>query len=282
MAQTFEDLEIVIVDDASADATLDLVHAMNDRRIKYLRHDINKGVSCSRNTAITNATGEYIAFLDDDDEWLPEKLRYQLDHMQTVGRKVGAICCGHYEVDSSSKRILTEIRPALRGQIFEALLIQGFFNHTSTMLVRAECFEKVGMFDPAFCYGEDLDMWLRLAREYEFDFVPRPLVRLYFQTSGLTQNYSAIISGAETHLSKYREFFEQHPRVYSDRLHRLGTYYCLIGDLEKGREMFRGAVGKNPRSLKSYLSLALSRVGPEGFKRFFVTKDRVLRWCIRS
>ena len=119
-------------------------------------------------------------------------------------------------------------------------------------------------------------MWLRLAKHYEFDFVAAPLVRLYFQPDGLTRNYLAIISGAEQHLSKYREFFEQHPVVHSKHLHRLGTYYCFAGNLRKGREIFRRAIALNPKFTKSYFSLALTLAGAVGFRGTYEAKDRLL------
>ena len=277
LGQTYEDLEVVVADDASSDGTADLIRSLADRRITYVRHEVNQGVSISRNTAIARARGEYIAFLDDDDEWCPEKLERQMDRMRVVGGRVSALCCGHYEIESSTNRILREIKPWMRGQVYESMLTQGFFNHTSTILVRTACFQTVGLFDPAFRYGEDFDMWLRLARVYEFDFEPGPLVKLYFQPGGLTQNYAAIISGAELHLSKHLDFFERHPRLYSDRLHKLATYYCFLGDVRKGREIFRRAVALDPRFLKSYVGYALSLAGSDGFKQCYIAKDRIVR-----
>src|SRR5262245_46961170 len=77
--QTFQDFEIIVVDDASTDNTSEVIGAFNDERIRYLRHDTNKGGSAARNTGILNSQCDYIAFLDDDDQWLPEKLAKQVD-----------------------------------------------------------------------------------------------------------------------------------------------------------------------------------------------------------
>jgi hypothetical protein len=76
------------------------------------------------------------------------------------------------------------------------------------------------------------------------------------------------------HLVKYREFFDGHPAVHSSRLHRLGTYYCFVGELRKGREMFRKAAARNPTLLKAYLGLALSLTGQGGFRKSYAVKNR--------
>jgi glycosyltransferase involved in cell wall biosynthesis len=275
IGQTFQDFEIIVADDASADGTAEMIRGLSDARIKHFRHDENRGVAVARNTAIAHARGEYIAFLDDDDEWLPQKLHRQVELMERLGDTIGAICCGNYEVDTSTNRIIAEMKPFLRGHVFEKLFTRGLFNRTSTVVVRAKCFERVGVFDPSFQYGEDFDMWLRLAQEYDFDYVAAPLAKVYLQPNGLTQNFQAIISGAERDLSKYRAFYARHPRVYSRRLHRLATYHCLSGNVKQGRRVFWRAVAKDCLAIKSYVCLALSFFGPRAFKSFYAAKDRL-------
>ena len=272
LIQTMEDLEVLVADDASQDATAEVVRSFGDHRIKYLRHDDNRGVSAARNTALAHAAGEYIAFLDDDDEWLPDKLRLQVERMEQVSSAVGAICCGHYEVDTATLRVRAEVIPTLRGRVFEEMLVRGSFNHTSTIVVRADCFRQVGVFDSALRYGEDLDMWLRMAKVFDFDYVPRPLVKLYFQANGLSQNYGAIVSGGERHLQMYRDFYARHPKLYSRRLHRLGTFTCFTGDLKRGRTLFCAAVRENPLSLRNYVSLFLTFGGAGVFNGTYQAK----------
>src|SRR5581483_7703419 len=78
LSQSFQDFEILVVDDHSQDHTAQVVQRFRDGRIKYLRHETRRGGAAARNTGIQNSSGEYIAFLDDDDEWLPEKLETQV------------------------------------------------------------------------------------------------------------------------------------------------------------------------------------------------------------
>ncbi len=273
LAQTFSDLEVLIADDASTDETSAMLRAIGDPRIKHLRHDTNRGVSAARNTGLTNAAGEFIAFLDDDDEWLPEKLRIQLSRFEELGDSVGLVYSGFYELKGETNRVVAEVIPTERGRIFESLLRQGTFSHASAILVRARCFETVGLFDETIRYGEDFDMWLRLAKKYEFDFVPVSLVRRYVHADGLTQNYDAIISGNEALLKKYREFFEGDSYVLNQRLHKLGTYYCFAGNTRRGRQAFCGAIAHRPLALKSYICVALSLMGSRAFRSCYAAKS---------
>ncbi len=229
LTQTFSDSELVIVDDGSTDRTGELIRRIGDSRITYLRHDISRGVSVARNTAIARASAEFIAFLDDDDEWLPEKLRLQMECIEQTRQTVGVVTTG-YLVQSASSRTAEEVMPSQRGWMFESLLRRGRFDHTSTVLARAECFDRVGLFDVTLPYGEDFDMWLRIAMEYEMDFVGRPLVRVYPQANGLSSNYDLRTAGMETHLRKFSDFFERNGHVFSERLNRLGTDYCFAGN----------------------------------------------------
>src|SRR5262249_34968268 len=121
LTQTFSDLEVLIADDASSDATAELMLVIRDPRIKYLRHETKRGVSVARNTAISHASGEYIAFLDDDDEWLPEKLNIQLSHLNSARKSVGLICSGYYKVDSAFSKVQREVIPSQRGWMFESM-----------------------------------------------------------------------------------------------------------------------------------------------------------------
>src|SRR5712692_9764325 len=104
--QTFQDLEIIVVDDASSDRTAEVVRRFTDELIKYIRHDINKGGSAARNTGIKNSTGAYVAFLDDDDEWLPEKLGMQVDLLENSPAEVGGVYTSYMVIDRASGIIL--------------------------------------------------------------------------------------------------------------------------------------------------------------------------------
>jgi glycosyltransferase involved in cell wall biosynthesis len=277
LTQTFSDLEVLVIDDASKDGTGETVLGISDPRVRYLRHETNRGVSVARNTALSAASGQFIAFLDDDDEWLPDKLRLQLDCIERARKSVGLVTTG-FLVANSADSTTFEVIPSQRGWLFESLLRQGSFNHTSTIMARAECFERVGLFDDTFRYGEDFDMWLRIAREYEVDLVSTSLVRVCPQPNGLTQDYDAKVFGREAHLNKYCDFFEHNSHVFNERLQTLGTEYCFAGNTKQGRQVFYKAIARRPLAAKSYVSAALSLMGPDAVRSCYRFKD----WCGRG
>jgi glycosyltransferase involved in cell wall biosynthesis len=275
LSQTFADLEVLIVDDRSPDDTAAVVEMIDDSRVRYFRHPTNRGVSASRNTALSHATGKFVAFLDDDDEWLPDKLSMQLGRLERAGKHVGLICSGYHEIEYGTGRVLCAVTPHLRGWVFEDLLRQGYYNHTSSIVARIDCFDQVGAFDLAYDWGEDFDMWLRIAQAFEFDFVEAPLMRFHLLPGGLTRNFRAEIKGTHAHLSKYQSFFERHPRILNARLHRLASCYCFVGDTKQARRIFCQAIAQHPLAGKTYLAALLSLTGPEGVRLGYATKAAV-------
>lgn len=129
------------------------------------------------------AQGEYIAFLDSDDEWMPEKSGKQVKAFEKSDSRVGVIYTRSIAVGQSGEAVTGDEAPKHRGYIFRKLLISNRIRGGgSNVMVRRECFEKVGGSDGALPSCQDWDMWIRLSKHYEFDFVPQELVK-YFDHS---------------------------------------------------------------------------------------------------
>lgn len=271
--QTFQDFEIIIVDDASKDNTREVVRELSDRRIKYLRHETNKREAAARNTGVTNASGEYIAFLDDDDEWLPEKLELQVDLLDSSPTVMGAVYTGSIRVDSATGRTLNHWMPTKRGNIFRDLLSMNCVGTPSTVLLRRECFKKVGLFDSSIAFGPDYDMWIRVSKQYHFDCIRRPLIKYYIHSDRLSSNYDVIVAGLETQLRKYAWLFALDSKNYSRRYSNLGISYCFSGNTKKGREALLRAIKLYPFEVRHYYNLCLSFLGADNFRRFKMLRD---------
>ena len=181
-SQSLQDLELIIVDDASTDETPDLITAAveADTRISTLRIQASHGVAAARNAAIGIATGEYLAFIDDDDRWWPRKLEAQLEALRS-DPELAAVTCHFESYDERTRR-----RAAFRGATTyssRALLWSNFA--ASVMgIVRRSAFESDLLFDETLTTCEDWDYWLRAAEEGGVATVPEILCRITYHGRG--------------------------------------------------------------------------------------------------
>ena len=180
LAQTFEDFEVLVVDDGSADGTAAVAEAYagRDDRVRLLRQPKNAGVSAARNRGLREARGEFVAFLDSDDEWLPEKLARQVERFRQVPDDVGVVYCG-VETVREGGAVWTFV-PEHRGDVYGRLLVRNALHAgASCVVVRRSVVESAGFFDEGIPAIEDYEYWLRIARHHPFDFVEDPLVRYH-------------------------------------------------------------------------------------------------------
>ena len=174
--QTYQDFELIVVDDASTDNTAEAVAEFNDERIKLLRHDTNKGGSAARNTGILASECDYIALLDDDDEWLPEKLSRQMEVLLSSPPQVGCVYSGCVDVTTTGKTI-GEYIPTKRGDLSKDLVAENCVGGASSALLKRECVKKVGLFDESLPCSQDYDLWIRISNEFHFECIPETLFR---------------------------------------------------------------------------------------------------------
>lgn len=164
--QTLTNLEVIVINDGSQDSTLEIVKSINDSRIKVFSY-LNAGANVSRNRGLTQATGEFVSFLDADDLWTPDKLETQLKALQENPKAAVAYSWTN-SIDETGKFLRRGSYITANGDVYAKLLLLDFIESGSNPLIRREALATVGGFDESLPAAQDWDMWLRLAAKYHF------------------------------------------------------------------------------------------------------------------
>lgn len=176
-SQTYRDFEIIVVDDASSDRTVELVAQYGSDRLTLIRSSENRGAGAARNRGIAAARGRWIAFLDSDDAWKPEKLSRQIEMLEKSGPSAAA-CATGYQMDKNGRSFNVNLN--LTPERFRKNIIFGCtISPGSTLLLERYVFNEVGGFDEEFRRLEDWDWLLRFSGKYDMVFVTEPLAEIF-------------------------------------------------------------------------------------------------------
>lgn len=266
LGQTYPDFEIIIVDDGSGDSTAATVTGIKDPRVRYVANRTSMGAAAARNRGITMARGEYIGFLDDDDEWLPAKLQKQMDAFGDSPPSLGLVYTGSAVVSGRTGKIL-HVFSVHSPEHKDIDFLRTVTFSTSIPLIRKSCFHDVGLFDESLPGAQDRDMWIRLARRYAFACIPDVLVHRSVHGEQITCNLKIKIEAKERICRKYRDLLSAHPDIMADHLWKLGMLYCLDGRSAQGTRCFGKAIRQCPYNPALYKDLLMSLVAPGRHRR---------------
>ena len=262
--QTFSDYEIIALDDGSTDGSREWLEGCGyESRLVF--HERNVGTYASLNIGISTAKGGYIAILNDDDLWAPTKLEKQVSFLDK-NPKSGLVHTGGGFVDSSGSALKsTPLGFEFNGiQSGNALLSLIYFNKiiASGVLIRRECFDRLGGFTENLYGSGDWEMWLRIAEQFEMGFVKEPLTFYRWHESNASRNLEKVWAddvAIRTWLSARFESYRLSGIPTSDLMdveaHNwacLGTAKTLLGDRSGGRKAYAESIKLAPRRFKTY------------------------------
>ena len=255
--QKFQDIEIIVVDDGSTDSTCEVVSSIKDSRIRYIKHEKNKGGCAARNTGIVNAKGEYIAFQDSDDVWYPNKLEIELKSL--IKNEADIVFCKMNRIAANQP---VKIVPDNYAEGFLKTGSNVYGIGTPTLLGKADIFKK-NLFDEELPRLQELELLIRLVKKYKIYCCDQALMDTYYDDSAqaTSGNPQKLLEACRVLHSKYPELRNNSPEL-SERIARnllVQSYKEAVNDTQK-EEMRKLAVKIDP-SYKTFIKYLSVKIG---------------------
>lgn len=227
--QTYSNIEIIVIDDNSNDNTNEIIQQIGDKRLKYIRLSENRGACYARNYGLEVAKGEYIAFQDSDDEWLPNKLEKQLSYL--INNDIDVVSCRMKVIDRNKSTIFPQNNKLNKEDIY----LENYIS-TQTILGKKKCFieEK---FDTELPRFQDWDLAIRLINKYRVSIMDEILVNVYIQENSISKSQDKAIKAMDIFLKKHSK-----TRKYESNYLRLRGLYKMQSKYNYEEDFKRAAL----------------------------------------
>lgn len=235
-----KDLEVIVVDVGLEQRAENIIQEFHDERLFYIKSDVELNGSVARNIGIRQAKGEFIALLDDDDEWLPEKLEVQMKEFEKTPGDVG-FCFSAVTNVFDNREENTGVPEGI-GDYLETALMRAKTFLNVTLLIKKYVFDDVGLFDEKLPSHQESDLIIRISKKYKGLGINVPLVRVNMSVhESVGRDFRKKIAGREIILNKHMDEFKKRPAVLAKQYFWLGIWYRDGGQYVKAKEKFKQA-----------------------------------------
>jgi glycosyltransferase involved in cell wall biosynthesis len=279
--QTYSNWELIIIDDASTDKSPVIIKSYfkkHSKKIKPIKHLKNKGCpAASKNSGLKIAKGKYIAFLDQDDLWLPQKLEMQIKEVEQ-SPKIGLVACNASVLDQNKNEIIGNVwkttKILQKQNLTKRLLLGNFILTSSCVLVRKEFFDRYGLLDEKFKIADDYDLWFRISRYYNIALQQKHLT--IWRRTGQSTSFNE-----KKMLKDLIYFFEKRrkERFISPNLglfsFRLGNYCLALKDFEEAKMFYQKAKKQGYENFKFKIIVDLLKSCPNLASLLIKIKRRI-------
>lgn len=246
--QTYQNYEHIIVDGNSTDNTEEVVKGYNDPRIHYIKLE-QRGPELQMRTGSKEARGKYITFLDDDDEYLPDKIEKQVSFIESQPKEVGLVYCWMTYYDNNNPNIPVRIhKTELKGDVSDICVSAPLLCGTPTMMVRKEVFMSVGgtFNDSSGIIGSDWEMFARVCQKCNVNYIPESLIKVYLNhgssrlsTDFYTEKAPKLIAFHNQFLTEFKGSFDRHPEYRLLHFYNLCYAHATLGEKKQAWHYFK-------------------------------------------
>lgn len=273
LCQTYKNIELIVIDDASTDNTQSILKSISDSRFIYLTitksHEgqDNRRANIARNKGLLRSAGVYISFQDSDDVWHSDKLEKQVNFFSKQSSDVGVVYSSFWRTTNNKRNLIPSKSQYPKDGDLRKALLYGNFIGGIMLLIRKECFDKVGLMDERFPKYQDWELLLRISEHYKFSYLDEPLAETYELKDSIAKVPRSKYIALKLLLEKFNNLFEREPKAYSRHLATLARLSLALdeGSTQEARTYSKQALSLNILNPNAYLAYALSLMG----KRFF-------------
>jgi glycosyltransferase involved in cell wall biosynthesis len=257
LSQSFTDFELIVVDDASQDNTISVVHSFTDPRIRYIKNKENLGGAESRNVGIQHAQAEIIAFQDSDDEWRPMKLEKCVRELRDNKDLIG-VYSAYWQINGNNVRYMPISQPSKIDEDMNKALLWGSFVGTPTAVVYKKYINDCSGFDKEMPRFQDWELFIRLSSRGKFLFIDEPLILSYCTPGSISTNILRGLNAFERIYEKNKVAIKKDKKLYAAWKARIGDAQMRSGSPTDGHKNLFASIKLNPFNMRYLLKMIFS------------------------